>query len=116
MSDAPFEDEVLHALVWWFPRLGIAACLAILALAAGLLTWAGATAAGVSISLARMLEAGANCLPVALLFGLDQVRLRGVSLALRDVDLALLQADLCRRDSELRAGLRHLGAGEIDLR
>jgi ABC-2 type transport system permease protein len=35
---------------------------------AGLLTWAGAASQGVSISLPRMLEAGANCLPVALLF------------------------------------------------
>src|SRR5215470_9362555 len=40
MPDAPFEDEVLHSLVWWFPRLGIAACVAILALAAGLLALA----------------------------------------------------------------------------
>ena len=31
-------------------------------------TWAGAASAGVSVSLPRMLEAGANCLPVALLF------------------------------------------------
>jgi ABC-2 type transport system permease protein len=34
----------------------------------GLFTWAGATSVGVNISLARMLEACANCLPVAVLF------------------------------------------------
>ena len=34
----------------------------------GCSTWAGAASPGVSISLPRMLEAGANCLPVALLF------------------------------------------------
>jgi ABC-2 type transport system permease protein len=36
--------------------------------AAGVFTWAGASSAGVSVSLPRLLEAGANCLPVALLF------------------------------------------------
>jgi ABC-2 type transport system permease protein len=36
--------------------------------AAGVFTWAGAASAGVSVSLPRMLEAGANCLPVGLLF------------------------------------------------
>ena len=35
---------------------------------AGFCAWAGAASQGVSISLARMLEAGANCMPVALLF------------------------------------------------
>ncbi len=40
----------------------------VLALAAGALTWAGAASQGGGISLARMLEAGANCLPPALLF------------------------------------------------
>ena len=39
-----------------------------ISLVAGLFTWAGAASQGVSISLPRMLEAGANCLPVALLF------------------------------------------------
>ena len=48
--------------------------------------------------------------------GLDQVRLRKVGVALRDVDLALLKADLCRRNGDLRAGLRNPGAGEVDLR
>ena len=45
-----------------------ACAAAAISLAAGLLTWAGADSRGVSISLPRMLEAGANCLPVALLF------------------------------------------------
>lgn len=54
---------------WLGGRLILAACGAvILSVAAGLLTWAGAVSQGVSISLPRMLEAGANCLPVALLF------------------------------------------------
>lgn len=39
-----------------------------ISLTAGLLTWAGARSGGVSISLAGMLEAGLNCLPVALMF------------------------------------------------
>jgi ABC-2 type transport system permease protein len=39
-----------------------------ISLLAGLLTWAGAASQGASISLPRMLEASANCLPVALLF------------------------------------------------
>jgi ABC-2 type transport system permease protein len=42
--------------------------VAVVSVTAGLFTWAGAAAAGVSVSLPRMLEAGANCLPAALLF------------------------------------------------
>jgi ABC-2 type transport system permease protein len=54
---------------WLGGRLLLAACAAAaLALAAGALTWAGAASQGVAISLPRMLEAGANCLPAALLF------------------------------------------------
>jgi ABC-2 type transport system permease protein len=54
---------------WLAGRLALAvAGVAALSFLAGLLTWSGAAAAGVNISLARMLEAGANCLPVALLF------------------------------------------------
>jgi ABC-2 type transport system permease protein len=41
---------------------------AAISLAAGVLTWAGAESGGVSVSLAGMLKAGANCLPVALMF------------------------------------------------
>lgn len=41
---------------------------AVIAIVAGLLTWAGAFSVGVHVSLARMLEAGANCIPVALFF------------------------------------------------
>lgn len=40
MTDVPYEDEVLRSIVRWFPRLGIAACVAILALTAGLLALA----------------------------------------------------------------------------
>jgi ABC-2 type transport system permease protein len=54
---------------WLGGRLLLASCAAALvSLTAGLFTWAGAASAGVSVSLPRMLEAGANCLPVALLF------------------------------------------------
>jgi ABC-2 type transport system permease protein len=54
---------------WLGGRLLLATCAsAAISLVAGLLTWAGAASAGVSLSLPRMLEAGANCLPVALLF------------------------------------------------
>jgi ABC-2 type transport system permease protein len=54
---------------WLGGRLLLGTCATVaISLIAGLLTWAGAASAGVSISLRRMLEAGANCLPVALLF------------------------------------------------
>jgi ABC-2 type transport system permease protein len=54
---------------WLGGRLLLATCGAItISVVAGLFTWAGAASQGVSISLPRMLEAGANCLPVALLF------------------------------------------------
>ena len=39
-----------------------------MALLVGLLTWAGAASQGVTISLPRLLEAGANCLPVSVMF------------------------------------------------
>jgi ABC-2 type transport system permease protein len=54
---------------WLGGRLLLAACGATaISLLSGLLAWAGATAGGVSLSLPRALEAGANCLPVAALF------------------------------------------------
>jgi ABC-2 type transport system permease protein len=54
---------------WLGGRLLLAGSASVvLSLAAGLLAWAGAASQGVSISLPQMLEAGANCLPVALLF------------------------------------------------
>jgi len=54
---------------WLGGRLLLAVCAAIaISIAAGLFSWAGAESAGVTLSLPRMLEAGANCLPVALLF------------------------------------------------
>jgi ABC-2 type transport system permease protein len=54
---------------WLGGRLLIAAGSATaIALTAGALSWVGAASAGVSLSLWRMLEAGANCLPVATLF------------------------------------------------
>jgi ABC-2 type transport system permease protein len=55
---------------WLGGRLALAtAAAAVLALAAGALAWAGAASQHAGVSLARMLEAGANCLPAALLFG-----------------------------------------------
>jgi ABC-2 type transport system permease protein len=54
---------------WLGGRLGLAvAGAAVLSLLAGGLTWLGAVTQGVHVTLPRMLEAGANCLPVALLF------------------------------------------------
>jgi ABC-2 type transport system permease protein len=54
---------------WLGGRLVLAACAAaVLSALAGLATWAGATSQGVHVPLPRMLEAGANCLPTALLF------------------------------------------------
>ena len=44
-----------------------AAAICVLSGLAGLLTWAGSASAGVSVSLPRMLEAGANCLPISLM-------------------------------------------------
>jgi ABC-2 type transport system permease protein len=62
-------SEPVSRRSWLGGRLLLATCAAVaIALAAGLLSWAGAESGGVSISLPRMLEAGANCLPVALLF------------------------------------------------
>jgi len=54
---------------WLTGRLLLAAGAAVvIALLTGLLTWAGVVAGGTSVSLGQMLEAGANCLPVAALF------------------------------------------------
>jgi len=70
-------DQQIEALLaqpvgrvrWLGGRLLLAAAAAAgLSLASGLLSWAGAESGGASLSLARILEAGANCLPVALLF------------------------------------------------
>jgi len=70
-------DERLETLLavpvsrgrWFGGRLLLASCGVVsISLLSGLLAWAGAAFQGVGISLPRMLEAGANCLPVALLF------------------------------------------------
>jgi ABC-2 type transport system permease protein len=70
--------ETLFALpqdriAWFAGRLGLAAGGALLiALAAGLCTALGASAAGSSVSVPKLLEAGLNCLPAGALFlGLD---------------------------------------------
>jgi ABC-2 type transport system permease protein len=70
-------DERLETLLaqpvgrgrWLAGRLVLAVSgAALLALAIGFLTWAGAAAVGADVSLGDMLGAGANCLPIALLF------------------------------------------------
>ncbi|MGA8354069.1 MAG: hypothetical protein WB698_07880 [Solirubrobacteraceae bacterium] len=54
---------------WLGGRLALAAAAAAaLSLTAGLLAWVGAESGGAGIPLGKMIEAGANCLPVALLF------------------------------------------------
>jgi polyether ionophore transport system permease protein len=54
---------------WLGGRLAVAAAAAAaISLVAALLTWLGAVAGGVGVSVGRMLEAGANCIPSALLF------------------------------------------------
>jgi ABC-2 type transport system permease protein len=54
---------------WLAGRLLIAAAAAAaISLSAGLLAWAGAASQGAPVSLRDLLEAGANCLPTALLF------------------------------------------------
>ncbi len=61
--------EPVGRRAWLGGRLLLAGAASVaLSLVAGALTWAGAASQGVHVSLARMLEAGANCLPVALLF------------------------------------------------
>jgi ABC-2 type transport system permease protein len=54
---------------WLAGRLGLAiAGAVVISLSCGLLAWAGAASQNAHITLSSMLEAGANCLPVALLF------------------------------------------------
>lgn len=54
---------------WLGGRLLLAACTVVaVSLVAGVLTWAGAESGGAHLSLPKLLEAGANCLPVAILF------------------------------------------------
>jgi ABC-2 type transport system permease protein len=54
---------------WLAGRLLLAACAATaISLITGLLTWVGVISSGASIPLVKLLEAGANGLPVALLF------------------------------------------------
>lgn len=54
---------------WLGGRLILAACaIGMISAVAGVMTWAGAASAGVGISLSSLLEAGVNCVPVAVLF------------------------------------------------
>jgi ABC-2 type transport system permease protein len=73
-EEAEQQLETLLALPvgrsrWLGGRLILAAAgTAAIAIASGVFTWLGALAVGTHISFPRMLEAGANCLPVALFF------------------------------------------------
>jgi ABC-2 type transport system permease protein len=73
-EEAEERLETLFALPvgrrgWLAGRLLLAAAgAAVLGLAAGLLAWAGAATQNAGVTLLSMLEAGANCLPAALLF------------------------------------------------
>jgi ABC-2 type transport system permease protein len=62
---------------WFAERLALVVAMAAgLALAAGALAWVGAASQGAGVAFGRMLEAGANCLPVVVLFlGLGAVAL-----------------------------------------
>jgi ABC-2 type transport system permease protein len=74
-EEAEGRLETLFALPidrrrWLGGRMALAlAAAVVIALAAGALAWLGATIQGADVSLSSMLEAGANCLPIALLFG-----------------------------------------------
>jgi ABC-2 type transport system permease protein len=73
-DEAEQRLETLFALPvrrrrWFAGRLGLViAMTAALALAAGLLAWAGAASQGADVPFGRMLEAAANCLPTVVLF------------------------------------------------
>ncbi len=73
-EEAEEQLETLLALPvgrrgWLGGRLLLAtAGIVAISLVAGVFAWAGAVSEGVSVSLPRMLEAGANCVPVAVLF------------------------------------------------
>jgi ABC-2 type transport system permease protein len=100
------EDETEHRLetllalpvrrARWFAERLLLVAAAALALAAGVLAWAGAASQGAGVSLVRMIEAGANCLPVTVLFlGLGALALAlapraGVTIAYALVGAAFL--------------------------
>ncbi len=73
-EEAEQRLETLFAMTvgrvrWLAGRLGLAlAGAVVISIGAGLLAWAGAAAQGAGVSLGSMIEAGANCLPVSLLF------------------------------------------------
>jgi ABC-2 type transport system permease protein len=73
-EEADQELDTLFALPvgrlnWFGGRLLLASAgMALLALAAACLSWAGAATGGAGVSLPRLLGAGANCMPAALLF------------------------------------------------
>jgi ABC-2 type transport system permease protein len=71
-ADQQLETLLAHPVSrrqWLGGRLLLAAvAAAALALTAATLAWAGAASQGAGVSLPRLLEAGANCLPTALLF------------------------------------------------
>jgi ABC-2 type transport system permease protein len=86
--------EPVSRVRWLAGRLALAAAgSAVLALVAGVLAWLGAVSAGADVSFARLLAAGANCLPVALLFlGLGALALAAVPRAGVAIAYALVAA------------------------
>jgi ABC-2 type transport system permease protein len=73
-EDAQYVETLLALPVgrraWLAGRLAVAACAAAaIALAAGFFAWAGVRSGGADVGLGKMLEAGVNLLPAALLFG-----------------------------------------------
>lgn len=72
-SDHQLETLFAHPVGrrrWLAGRLALGALAASsLAIVAGAMAWAGAATQHAGVSLEQMLEAGANCLPAALLFG-----------------------------------------------
>jgi ABC-2 type transport system permease protein len=77
---------------WLGGRLALAACTAaLLALAAGLFAWLGATTQGGGVSLADMAAGGANCLPPGLCFlGLGALALAALPRATTGVSYGLV--------------------------
>ena len=92
---------------WFAERLALVVAMAAgLALAAGALAWVGAASQGAGVAFGRMLEAGANCLPVVMLFlGLGGGRLRAGP-PRRDDDRLLARRRRLPVGDDRRAGRR----------
>jgi polyether ionophore transport system permease protein len=115
-------DERLETLLaqpvgrarWLAGRLVLAMAGAVmLALLVGALTWAGAASAGADVSLADMIGAGANCLPITLLFlGLGALAFAAVPRATTGISYGLVLAAFVW---ELFGSLLDLPSWTVDL-